>query len=356
MSDEEFIAQLLCKMMPGGEIRVFARERTDLEFKADFSENTIKKCLKTFAAFANRDGGSIVFGIAEKPRRVIGCDVDSFPDESTIASKISECLYPAPDFKVDELQVFEKKCIRLQIYPSASKPVVANRNIQTSDVKSKTVLSQGVVYFRRSGQSAPISGAELGAILERRDRRVRDEIMNFFSRGREIGFENAVVADFRRGSGDGDNVTLFLPEKAAKDLKIIDRARLVSDGGAPAYEIRGGIQLTVPSDKDPRKPMLPQKSVRAMQGEIKKEFGVDLKWSNRHLRLAAEHLGFWGDKSGDGVNTGCDGVQQIPVYYGAGRLAVMQFAKTDPEAFIEVVASKVFKEIWRQKALPLAGI
>lgn len=55
MNVEELLKRL--DIVPhGNEFRVNARESTDLEFKLEFNLATLKKSLKTIAAFANKGG------------------------------------------------------------------------------------------------------------------------------------------------------------------------------------------------------------------------------------------------------------------------------------------------------------
>ena len=139
-----------------------------------------------------------------------------------------------------------------------------------------------------------------------------------------------------------------LPE-AAKDLNIIDRARLVETGGAPAYEIRGSVALTTPPKKDPRKPLLPLPAARTLRSEIEKIFWRGFPWSHGHLRNAAKHLGFWEKIEGDDRHTGMNELTNSPMYFEPGRLAVLKFAQSNPEEFVDVVGSQKTKADWNRK-------
>ena len=52
--------------------RVISRESERREFKLKFENNNLPKLAKTMAAFANRDGGALFFGIKDRPREVVG--------------------------------------------------------------------------------------------------------------------------------------------------------------------------------------------------------------------------------------------------------------------------------------------
>ncbi|MEZ5722581.1 MAG: ATP-binding protein [Paracoccaceae bacterium] len=155
MNDDEFFLMLACKV-DGDLVKVISRERSDLEFKATGEKNSVLKSVKTIAAFANRQGGNIVFGVSERPRTVCGCD--GFLDEAELQDILNKHLYPVPDISVFEHCIGDKKLFRIQVDAASRAPIMAIRDLQTSGVKNATVLSQGVIYFRRAGQTRPASG------------------------------------------------------------------------------------------------------------------------------------------------------------------------------------------------------
>ena len=269
VTEQEFIELLACRN-ENGVIRVTSRERRDLEFKENGERNTFLKSVKTIAAFANRQGGSIVFGVSDRPRTV--CGVDSFLDEAAIQDILTKHLYPVPDIEIFERNIDQLDLYQVKVYPNRKAPVMAIKDLQTSGRRNANVLNQGVIYFRRAGRTKAATGEELASILEKRDHLVRQSILGLLSRAGDIGFENVAIADFRQYGDRSENVTLYVPEAAANDLNIIDRAKLVEDGGAPAYQIRGAVRLTSSTDRDPRKPLLPSVSERVLREPIKRIF------------------------------------------------------------------------------------
>ncbi|WP_170756420.1 hypothetical protein [Ruegeria lacuscaerulensis] len=206
------------------------------------------------------------------------------------------------------------------------------------------------VYTRRRGQTAPITGEEFSQLLNSRDDKTRSEIFSYLSRGRDIGFDQVIVADPRSGAeDDGQEMTFYLPETAAADMNVIDEGTLVQDDGAPAYKLVGNVQLAAPADNDHRNPMRTKDAVDVMRPTIVGVFGDQFPWSYAHLRKAAEHLGFWDQAVGDKTNTGVEPITGTTLYYGRGREAVMQFAKQTPDDFVEVVGSKQTQTVWKQQ-------
>ena len=62
---------------------VSSHEGKHREFKRQFSEAEFPRYMKVLAAFSNSDGGVLIFGVAEKPRRIEGIEVIQIPDEAT---------------------------------------------------------------------------------------------------------------------------------------------------------------------------------------------------------------------------------------------------------------------------------
>ena len=193
-------------------------------------------------------------------------------------------------------------------------------------------------------------------MLNSRDERTRNEIFSYLGRGREIGFDQVIVADPRSGTeGDGQDMTFYLPAAAAADMNVIDEGTLVQEGGSPAYKLVGNVQLAAPADIDPRNPRRPTGAVAEMRPAIEEVFGDQFPWSNVHLRKAADHLGFWDHEEGDKTNTGVEPITGTTLYYARGREAVIQFARQTPDDFVEVVGSKQTQAAWRQAQHDAAG-
>lgn len=349
MNTEDLIAYIGCVEQDDGTFKVQSRERADLEFKQTIDDNNLRKCVRTVGAFANTQGGSIVFGVTDSPRKLCGIDRKDIPDEAAVQDLISKHLIPCPEIELIEHDIGGMLLLEMAVVKANRQPVIATRDLQTAERRNKTILQKGVVYYRRAGQSRPITGEEFHAILERRDEQIRSTILSFLQRGADIGFENATIADFRNSGGKEENVTMFVPLEAAKDLNIIDKARLVKTGGAPAYEIRGSVALTTPPKKDPRKPLLPMLAARTLRPEIEKIFWKGFPWSPTHLRSASTHLGFWQNKEGDNRHTGMNEISGSPIYFELGRLAVLKFAQSNPKEFVDVVGSQQTKADWKRR-------
>lgn len=350
MNVEELEARL--GLLPKGEneYRVTARESTDLEFKRDMAVATFRKSLKTIAAFGNKNGGIIVFGVSDNPRMLVGLNGPVL-DEGQQSEQIAAAISPIPTTHFYTFEMHGRVLGVLHVEPLPKPPSIAIRDLSGAE-GADNILRKGTVYTRRRGQTAPITGEEFSQLLLSRDEMIRAEIFAYMGRGREIGFDQVVVADPRSDSENGDEeMTFYLPATAASDMNVIDIGTLVQEGGSPAYKLVGNVQLSTPADRDPRKPKRPSDSAEEMRPVIEEIFGNAFPWSHSHLRKAAEHLGFWNQPEGDKVHTGVEPITGTTLYYAKARDAVSQFAKQTPDDFVEVVGSQKTQQVWKQNRL-----
>jgi len=74
-------------------------ESKTLEFKRDISSP--EKIIRTIVAFANTAGGTILIGIEDGSKKIIGIP-DPLEQEERLANLISDCISPAmiPDIEI----------------------------------------------------------------------------------------------------------------------------------------------------------------------------------------------------------------------------------------------------------------
>jgi ATP-dependent DNA helicase RecG len=94
-------------------------EGKTLEFKACLAEPL--PFLKTLVAFANSAGGTIIFGVEDKTRRVLGVD-DPLDLEARLANLVSDGIRPklAPDIEIHPWRRTHLLVVR--VYPSPVMP------------------------------------------------------------------------------------------------------------------------------------------------------------------------------------------------------------------------------------------
>ena len=171
---------------------ILAGESKNIEFKIQRPKDSIKY-MKTVVAFANGEGGRIVFGVDDKTRKVVGIPKDIvFSEIDAITSAISDSCEPVviPDVY---LQTIEGKTIVIaEISAGKQRPYY----IKSLGIKDGT-------YIRIAGTSRP-AGRDMTAemyyedegrsydMVIRRDLNVTDEEIEELCRQmKEVAIANA---------------------------------------------------------------------------------------------------------------------------------------------------------------------
>ncbi len=97
-------------------------ESNNIEYKVEIPTDK-KKFLKTVVAFANGNGGQLVFGVEDKTNKVIGIDREHlFQNMDTITNSIFEACEPKilPDLSLRTID--DKTVIVVNILPGSYKP------------------------------------------------------------------------------------------------------------------------------------------------------------------------------------------------------------------------------------------
>ncbi len=121
------------------------KENKNLELK----EKLNNKVYKTATAFANTGGGTIIIGITDKSREIVGC-LDS---EDTITQSIASNTEPPVEFTIKDITYTEKHLKVIEIPEGANKPYIAKQN---------------GIFIRRNGISEQITRVELDDIIQKR--------------------------------------------------------------------------------------------------------------------------------------------------------------------------------------------
>lgn len=214
------------------------RESTTLEFKSDFDwdiRSSRIKYLKTVAAFANKSGGYIVFGVSDTPRQLVGITKPfMIIDDAQISQFFNQYISPCPNFEREELKIGDKRFGFIYIYPSDTKPVVCIKDYDN-------ILRESSIYFRYSAQSCLIKSGDLIHLIEEAKKREADRWMKLFSKVSSIGINKVGVFDFEKGKISTQKGNSFiLDEKLLKRIKVLDQYSEQADG-AEAVKIIGNI-------------------------------------------------------------------------------------------------------------------
>ncbi|WP_443674823.1 AlbA family DNA-binding domain-containing protein, partial [Megasphaera sp.] len=119
-------------------------ESKNIEYKERVPEDS-QKYMKSVVAFANGDGGRIVFGVEDRTMRVIGIpQADLFQIMDAITNAVTDSCEPMiiPDLFVREVE--GKSLIILEIVPGMQRPYY---------IKKKGLVRG--TYIRTSGTTRP---------------------------------------------------------------------------------------------------------------------------------------------------------------------------------------------------------
>ena len=170
---------------------LFAGESKNIEYKVAVPKKS-EKYMKTVVAFANGNGGKIVFGIDDKTLEIVGMDEDNiFKTLDAITNAISDSCEPRIRPDVTLQTVNDKTVIVVEILPGAMRPYY---------IKSEGMIEG--TYMRVSGTTRPVEGYMLKElILEGQNRyfdsepcgelQITDEdIQNFCKTMKETAIKN----------------------------------------------------------------------------------------------------------------------------------------------------------------------
>ena len=136
--------------------RIINREGSSIEFKESYSHSGIAQYFKTMASFANNSGGYIIFGVANKPRRLVGLkdrNLTQFEDLKVEEFTRSLTEYFSPEIKWDHC-TFEYKELSFGViftFPLIEKPCICKKHYDAVD--PKYTLREGDIFYRYGGDN-----------------------------------------------------------------------------------------------------------------------------------------------------------------------------------------------------------
>ena len=239
--------------------KVSNRESEHREFKLKFENNNLPKFAKTMAAFANRDGGVIFFGIKDKPRELIGIIENEVPDEVVITNFLKEYFQPEILFESDIIEIHGLKVHSLLVRPSFRKPVICKKSKSIKLEQGKTekeILREGAIYYRYSASTDEIKYADLMLMLDGEREAYFKSMIDNITLLNKVGIDKAAIVDAHELSGNNQAASVYLTNDTAQNLNWIDGGRFVedeNDGGKAYYvvrkvEIKHGVEIQKPVD------------------------------------------------------------------------------------------------------------
>ena len=243
-------AQELLRVHRSNPLRLVSRENSRLEYKRSFNWNGRANYAKTMAAFANNDGGFIVFGVDDSPHDMVGVDVERFEslDSARIAEYLNSTFVPEIAWERFCIGVSESQLGVLAVTPAVTRPIVCIKD----DGKA---LREADIYYRYRGRTARIRYSELQQLLVEGQERERAAWLNYLKRVARIGVENVGLLDFVDGELSGQGGRLLVSEDLLQKVKVIREGRFTErhGGGAPTLRLVGDVQAVSPEALRPIK-------------------------------------------------------------------------------------------------------
>jgi len=154
---------------------VVYHEDTNIEFKSilDWEAKESKaKYLKEIAAFANSNGGYLVFGIDNETRKVIGLQKTKDVDSKLILDSFRSYFTPAVRFSSRTFKLINNDLFIIYIYKRESLPIISIKDYAN-------IIEISTIYYRYSGEASKIRYPELIEIFNNtRSENTYKEVIN----------------------------------------------------------------------------------------------------------------------------------------------------------------------------------
>lgn len=233
---DEIIAELLRKKSDDS---LYHREAKDLEFKESFNLAGIEEYLRDFSAFANNQGGYLIFGVTNSPRRLKGLTDRSktqfgLVDEERISGFINEYFSPYIDWEIGNCEIENKYFGIIYIYKSTQKPIICKKD-------GPETLKNGQIYYRYAGRTQVIEFAELSEIIEKRISENNEQWVQKVKSIGESGPTNVGILNTQKGLIEMSGGSLLIGEELVKKIKFIKEGQFSEKEGAKTLKLVGEI-------------------------------------------------------------------------------------------------------------------
>ena len=264
---------------PSNNQLIGSRESTTLEFKENFSFATLTEYAKAMASFANKEGGYIVFGIKDNPRKILGIVRTQFDsiDQAQLTEGLNAIFQPALEW---DIKVHEWNGLSFGIiytFPAIRKPVIATKN-------SGTEIKEGEIYFRYRARSEKIKYPELRQLLDDQMEVRNQAWRRVFEKASSIDPVNVALLDTLNGELSGSGGTVVIDESLIPKLKFIREGDFSQKKGSPTLKLIGDLQAVPVAAIKSRKVLIgediykyrPSQVAKAVTDKLGKDFSTML--------------------------------------------------------------------------------
>ena len=219
------------------------RENEELEFKEQFNLSGLPDYYKSFAGFANNQGGYLIYGIQNFPRFPVGLtekSLDQFKriDPQRITQDLLEVFSASIEWEQAEVDTAGKTYGVFKIHQAHRKPIMAMKNLG-----KKQSIKAGEIYYRYAGRTQKIQYAELEAIIQERIQENIDQWMELMSKVAKIGPQNVTLLNnLSRSLETSDDTFLTIDEELFGQIEFVKQRHFSADDGVEPLEIVGDVR------------------------------------------------------------------------------------------------------------------
>lgn len=284
---EEYIYKIVSQRDSQG--RVKSRERNNLEYKETFGLSSWAKYAKTMSAFANNQGGYILFGIKDSPREVKGVN-SAFNDfkQEKFTESLNSLFSPEIIWECGTVDVNGVSIGFIYTEEAFVKPVIALRS------ESSEKIASGDVFYRYRGRSEKIKYPEMNRIIEERAKKERDQILKLMETIRKSDTTNLGIVNYNNGRfstpyGTDIAVDKKLVMQVLRKAKYIKKGSFDETEGIPVLKVTGNIDL---AEEVP----VPDIEPDVQYPYIQKQIAEKLKITSQQLYALISHFDMKGVK------------------------------------------------------------
>jgi hypothetical protein len=222
---------------------LFHRESQYLEFKESFNLAGLADYYRDFAAFANNKGGYIIYGVKDKPRRMLSGIKprarDQFDklDPEIVTGHLLDIFSGNIVWKHEIYTIKSLTFAAFFIQESVNKPIICKKNEGRDQI-----LKNGEIYFRYGGRTQKIQFSELENIINNRIEQNNSQWLDLFQKIGKAGPQNAAILDTERGLIEKkDSQILMVDEDLVKNIQWIKEGEFSEKEGERTLKLVGSV-------------------------------------------------------------------------------------------------------------------
>lgn len=217
-------------------------EGITVEYKESFGWASLSDYFRAMAAFSNRDGGYIIFGVKDRPHVLQGLKDDALKrfeeiDNQVWSTNLREHFSPEIIWEKRTFYYEGKPYGVIYTHSAKEKPVICKKDADE--------LRKAAIYYRYNSQNSEIDYPELHAIIEAEKQKTNEQWMRTIRQIGDSGIARTALLDLKNGKLTGVNTTLYMDESLIDEISFVQEGSFVETGGNPALKVVGQVQTVV---------------------------------------------------------------------------------------------------------------